>query len=170
MIQSSAALRWSTAALTVTAVALGGLSAGLLSADRIVTAGFTSALNAEASKTPVAVAGARAGLPQLAGSEAFWLGSALDSVDAVPATWSEPVALGDRIIIASNGGARQIEVIDIRPLGDNSPLDRGTAVGVSQFLLITGRDTAAPDAEPIRFVVGQSAEAPVRRDRAPRAL
>lgn len=169
MPRPTPALRWSAAALAVTTLALGGLGAGIGSADQIVSAGFATALDAARAPNATLATASRPGLAQLSGSEEFWLGSAVSGAGTVPVAFTEPVALGDRITITSGGRARQLEVVDLRPLGGDHPAG-GPSKHTSPLLLVTCRDAELPDARPVRFVIEKDAGLPDTLQRVPRTL
>jgi hypothetical protein len=161
--------RWSATALAATAVTLAGFGAGLGSGDRLVIAGFASALNAGAAAP--ASAGARSGsLAQLSGSEAFWLDGARPALATMPVAWTAPFSIGDRVTISSGGREQQLEVVDIRDIGGSAPEAGSDGSDAQPLLLVTCRDVAAPEARPVRFVIEKNDAPPGHIRRAPHAL
>lgn len=146
---------WSAAAVAATAVTLGTFGAGLGDADRLVEASFASALRSGAAADPSASAPSapQSGLAQLSGSEEFWLKSAAPAPGTLPVAWSKPLGVGDRVTISSNGRERQLEVVEISPIGDRATAGAGATADRSSLLLVTCRETGVPDARPVRFVI-----------------
>lgn len=172
---------WSTGAVVATVLALGGFGAGFGSADGLITAGFTSALdrstppqstraNLAGRQVSTGETGAPSGLAQLSGSEEFWLDRTERKPGTVPVVWSKTVAKGDRITIASHSGELQLEVVDIRPIGERAADADAGAAASQPLLLVTCQDVAARSAPPVRFVIESGRAAGLTSPRAAHAL
>jgi hypothetical protein len=71
-----------------------------------------------------------------------------------PAPFAKPLALGDRITISGRDGRdRQLEVADLKPLGEvHSRVSTG--LGQARLLLVTCRVIGAKqDDAPVRFII-----------------
>ncbi len=144
---------WPTAAVVVTALALGGVSTSLGNPDQLVTSSFVSALklqSASSDRTAAPVGGS--GLVQLSGTEEFWLNARTPAANAVPVIFKDSLRLGDRVTFGSGSGERRFEVVDIRAIGDVAAAP-DAAHTAAPLMLITCRDVATPDAAPMRFVI-----------------
>lgn len=150
---------WPAAAIVVTALALGGVSAGLGNPDQLVTSSFVTALETQtAAADRSAGTPERSGLVQLSGSEEFWLDARNGTPNAVPVVLNETLRLGDRVTFGSGADERRFEVVDIRSLGD-----AGAAHSSGPLMLITCRDASTPDAPQMRFVIERADPGAVRR-------
>ena len=145
------------AAGIVVAVAAG---AGVLRSDLLLNRGFGHALEAsrpglsfDAPTTKAPVQGARVG------DEGYWLTRA--EVES-PAPFAKSLAVGDRITIAPRDGReRQLEVVDLKALGDNAA--RALRSGAMRLLLVTCRVTgegADRTDTPVRFIIEAEPAAP----------
>lgn len=158
---------WPFAAVVVTALALGGVSAGLGNPDKLVTSSFVTALKthsdtADRSAGPVD----GSGLVQLSGSEEFWL-NARTATAAVPVVLKDKLRLGDRVTFGSGADERRFEVVDISAIGE---LAAGGAANAAPLMLVTCRDTAAPDGPTLRFVIERAEMPTSAARRTPHAL
>lgn len=97
------------------------------------------------------------GLP-VAGSEAFWLSrhETAAEADVGASLLGKPIALGDRVTIASaNGDARVLEVVALSPLDQALVRTSGEAAGPS-LVLVTCRELvtgSSRHAYTVRFIV-----------------
>ena len=137
--------------LGLSAVGLGAAAVTLGNGEAVVERGFQRAIAGLDSSTTD-----RKVLPVIAGSEDFWLTHVVHDAGS---TATKPVAVGDRITIASNGGAQRIlNVVTIDRLDSQVlpiPTERPTPL-----LLVTCRDAANPDTKPIRFLIEAGDELP----------
>jgi len=123
--------------VTALSLVLAGMAAlGLSSTERLLGQSVSAGLVTAQARTP--------SLP-VAGSESFWLSShEAEGVLKTASLGSKPVALGDRITIASGSGSQRVwEVVELRPIsGSILPTAAGTPTS-AQLLLVTCRDVGA---------------------------
>lgn len=157
---------WSAAAVIATVAAFGVVGTGLGNSERLVAASFATALKTSGAPPLAATATTHSELAHLSGSEEFWLGAgpAVGALKTEPVTWTGALRTGDRLTITSSGRERRLEVVDIHPVGEAA-----AAHGGQPLLLVTCRDTASPDAVPVRFVIEKD-EGTAASGRGPRAL
>lgn len=138
------------AILGLSAVGLGAAAVALGNGEAVVERGFERAIaDGSGKSTPTKV------LPVIAGSEEFWL---THLVHDSGASGAKPVAVGDRITIASNGTQRILNVVTVDRL-DSQVLPTSTE-RPTPLLLVTCRDEANPQARPIRFLIEAGDELP----------
>jgi hypothetical protein len=138
------------AVLGLSAVGLGAAAVTIGNGEAVVERGFQRAI---AGLDSTATSGKVA--PVVSGSEEFWL---THLVHDAAATAAKPVAVGDRITIASNGTERVLGVVSVDRL--DSQVMQISSERPAPLLLVTCRDVANPDARPIRFVVEAGEEFP----------
>lgn len=141
---------WPAAAVVMTVLALGGISAGLGNPEKLVTSSFLSALKTHAVTADRGTGPAQgSGLVQLSGSEEFWLEARTGSA-AVPVVLKDKLRLGDRVTFGTGADERRFEVVDISAVGE---LTAGSAANIAPLMLVTCRDTATPGGPSLRFVI-----------------
>ncbi len=132
-------------ALALAVAGLGGAALTLGNGDAVVERGFQRALAAMA-EGPDGTGGNAA---TLAGTEKFWLTHVVH--EATPPI-AQPVTIGDRITIASDGGERVLSVVDVREL-DSKIIPIASAEPPARLLLVTCRDQGRTDGRAVRFVI-----------------
>lgn len=138
------------AVLGLSAVGLGAAAITLGNGEAVVERGFQRAIaNMDGTTAQRKV------LPVIAGSEDFWLTHVVHDAGA---TATKPVAVGDRITIASGGAERVLNVVtvdrldsEVLPISSERP---------TPLLLITCRDEGNPQARPVRFLIEAGDELP----------
>ncbi len=139
------------AVLGLSAVGLGAAAVSLGNGEAVVKRGFQRAIaNMDGTSTQRKV------LPVIAGSEDFWLTHVVHDGGAVA---TKPVAVGDRITIASNGTQRVLNVVTIDRL-DSQVLPISSQERPTPMLLVTCRDEANPQSRPVRFLIEAGEELP----------
>ncbi|MCH9764890.1 MAG: hypothetical protein K0U34_02715 [Alphaproteobacteria bacterium] len=102
----------------------------------------------------------------IAGSEEFWLGRvpSAPTLMVQPASWTSPVAKGDRFTISAGGSAREFEVVGVTPLSLPATLvptsQSQDTEAVRTQLLVTCRTTDAHHTTTMKFVVDANARLP----------
>jgi hypothetical protein len=139
------------------AVAAVGAAAVLVRTDLLLHRGFGVALDVPRPGLSFEITSAPA-QGAVAGDEGYWLTRA--DVES-PALFAKPLAIGDRITIASRDGReRRLEVVDLKALGGSSA--HAGRHGHARLLLVTCRvaGEAAERAEAhVRFIIeAESAE------------
>jgi len=136
--------------LGLSAVGLGAAAVALGNGEAVVERGFQRAIADMDGK-----AAPRRPLPVIAGSEEFWLTHVVHDAGGIA---SKPVAVGDRITIASNGTQRVLNVVNIDRLDSNVlPISSERPM---PLLLVTCRDEANPHNRPVRFLIEAGDELP----------
>lgn len=143
------ALPISTAlSLSVICAAFGAVGSGLGSPESVVASGLDSAL----SRPLVADVDQRRNnraVALVSGSEAFWLSDATKLAGTQAASWARPLAAGDRIQLGSEGHERTFEIVELRPAASEEA--RVLGADAAAMVLVTCRDTANPNAQPVRL-------------------
>lgn len=138
------------AALGIVAVGIGTAAMTLGSSDTVVERGFERALASRAEQ-PVSTKIA----PAVAGSEQFWLTHVVHDAGA-PVT--KPIAVGDRVTIASGGHEQVLHVVTVDKL--DSQIVPISSERPTRLLLVTCRDQANPESRPVRFLIEADDELP----------
>ena len=137
------------AAFVVAAAGLGAAALTLGNGDAVVERGFERALAAMADRPDAAKT------TGLADTGQFWLTHVVHDAGT---TFTKPVAVGDRITIASGGRERILRVVDVAKL-DNSIVP-ASSERPAPLLLVTCRDEASPASRPVRLLIEADDEAP----------
>lgn len=138
------------AMLGLSAVGLGAAAIALGNGEAVVERGFQRAIANMDGKPS-----GQKGFPVVAGSEEFWLTHVVHDAGAPAA---KPVAVGDRITIASNGAQRVLNVVTVDKL--DSQVLPISSERPTPLLLVTCRDEANPQARPVRFLIEAGDELP----------
>jgi hypothetical protein len=139
------------AALVVAAAGLSAAALMLGNGDAVVERGFERALASMADQPQSAKTTASG----LAGNGQFWLTHVVHDAGA---TFTKPVAVGDRITIASGGRERNLRVVDVAKL--DSSIVPASSERPAPLLLVTCRDEASPTSRPVRLLIEADDEAP----------
>ena len=132
------------AALGLAAVGLGAAALGLGNGDVFVERGFTRAF---ASMADRASQGKGADAITSAGEQLRVTRAAHDP----SAVFAKPVAVGDRITIASGGRERTLHVVKVDQL--DSAIVPASSGHPAPLLLVTCQDEANAKARPVRFLI-----------------
>jgi hypothetical protein len=132
------------AALGLAAVGLGAAALGLGNGDVFVERGFT---NAFASMADRASQGKGADVITSAGEQLRVTRAAHDP----SAVFAKPLAVGDRITIASGGHERTLHVVKVDQL--DSAIVPASSGHPAPLLLVTCQDEANAKARPVRFLI-----------------
>jgi hypothetical protein len=147
------AFRLTNLPVATLAVAAAGVAAAALTlgnGDAVVERGFERALASMAKQS--VPAGIRA---DALGAQKLLLKQVAHDVGA---TFTKPVAVGDRITITSDGNERVLNVVTVDKL-DSSIVPASTK-HPTQLLLVTCRDEGKAEARPIRFLIEADEELP----------
>jgi len=132
------------AALGIATAGLGAAALTLGNGDAVVKRGFERALASMADHPNVAKTTASA----ISGGPQSWL---THVVHDAAASFSKPVAVGDRITISSGGRERVLHVINVDKL--DSSIVPISSEQPTPLLLVTCRDEANPDGRLVRFLI-----------------
>lgn len=139
------------AVLGLSAVGLGAAALTLGNGEAVVERGFQRAI----ANMDGTTGQQHKVLPVVAGSEDFWLTHVVHDAGA---TATKPVAVGDRITIASGGAERVLNVVTVDRL--DSQVLPISSERPTPLLLITCRDEGNPQARPVRFLIEAGDELP----------
>jgi hypothetical protein len=135
--------------LVVAVAGLGAAALTLGNGDAVVERGFKRAFAAMGDRHEAARTG------DVAGNGQFWLTHIVHDVGAAA---TKPVAVGDRITIASGGRERILRVVDVAKL--DSSIVPASSERPAPLLLVTCRDEASPASRPVRLLIEADDEAP----------
>ena len=150
------------AALGLAAVGLGAAALGLGNGDVFVERGFTNAFASMADKTgqdPKVSPTVGKGSDLIIGAgEQLRVTRAAHDPSAV---FAKPVAIGDRITIASGGRERTLHVVKVDQL--DSAIVPTSSGHPAPLLLVTCQDEANASARPVRFLIESDETLPDRK-------
>ena len=136
------------AALGLAAVGLGAAALNLGNGDVFVERGFTRAFASMADKTGEAANLGKGTDVIIGASEQLRVTRAAHDPAAV---FAKPVAIGDRITIASGGRERILHVVKVDQL--DSAIVPTSSGHPAPLLLVTCQDEANATARPVRFLI-----------------
>jgi hypothetical protein len=134
--------------LSLAAVGLVAAAYGLGGSDAVVERGFARAL---ASLDGSAAQAQGADLLTTPGEQLRISRVAHDGTRDAAKPFAKPVAIGDRITIASGGRERKLHVVKIDQL--DSSIVPASSANPAPLLLVTCSDDSNPKARPVRFLI-----------------
>ena len=139
------------AGLSLAAVGLVAAAYGLGGSDAVVEHGFARALASLAGPATQATQSLGADLLTTSGEQLRISRVAHDGARDAGKPFAKPVAIGDRITIASGGHERKLHVVKVDQL--DSSIVPASSANPAPLLLVTCSDDSNPKARPVRFLI-----------------